>query len=677
MKHLPLHMCACLLLLSMATSSFSAESTTSEAAQATPTAQNAPTTETSTVVVTATRTEQLLEDVPASMEVITSEDIENMGASTVEDALKRSTNITSGGARGGWSPSIRGLGGDYTLVLINGRRTTATSDSGFMDTKHSNANALRSINVNAIERIEVLRGTASALYGSDAVGGVINIITKKSLDPSVTLGVQADNYKTAYYTQASTGVINGFDAMLNFKYNDLNAVRTEREKDWASQMPWTETEDGSSFSFDTNLGYEFNPDHKVRLYVDYAQEDHIANEKEENGDITDNRVKTEAYGATLVYDGQIGDHIYSLSAGVSNFRDILGNDDEEVDWNYTRYMLSFQDSWTIADWNTLTFGGEWSRMSISDNFFEDNGMPKSKADTDQYAFYIQDEISLFDDRLYIIPAVRYDKYEGFDGQFSPKIGVSWEFFEGHFLKGNYGYSFKAPTLHQMYVNDPDVRNYGTDYIPNPDLKPEKGIGWEITYSGRYENVFGSITYFENTIEDKIERSQSERDPANMNRRKRQYINVNEATSKGVEVKLGVNFLDHFTLTGYYDYLDTHQEGIDSFGGKIDGPLYYTTKNTYTLQLTYNNPEWDFDVSIWGRHYDDMWVQASNGDNGYADSEDRYISFSTLDITARKTWADKYTVFAGVYNLLSDAQRKAENHAYVGDLEWRVGVEVKF
>lgn len=127
------------------------------------------------VVVTASRTEQEIRQTPTAVEVITQKDLERTGANTLTEALKTATDLNITQSAMGNNVSLRGMNNNQTLILVNGRRvrTEDTNDS-------ANKYELNRVNMSDVDHIEIVRGAASALYGSDAMGGVINIITKKS-----------------------------------------------------------------------------------------------------------------------------------------------------------------------------------------------------------------------------------------------------------------------------------------------------------------------------------------------------------------------------------------------------------------------------------------------------------------------------------------------------------------
>ncbi len=626
--------------------------------------------ETGTVVVSATRTEQLIEDVPASMQVFTSEDIKKMGARTVMDVMKRGANITLATGKGSAVPSIRGLGGDYTLILVNGRKPVGGNSNSFLDTQYQNSDIIERINMDNIERIEIIRGSASAIYGSDAVGGVINIITKQSTERSGSVGlIVTGNEEIDLYSTIDLGQMGSWSALATVSYTDFTGQQYTNRKYDPTHIPgeWNETKDGYKAMVDLNLGYEINEKHKLSFFGQASWEEYtsLSNSwssyykrfSEESHGKEDS-----SYTGTLAYDGEVGNHMYSISVGggININNGWGGTSYENGAYRTTVFNAEAKDTWFLNDWNTLTFGGEFKANFLNDNFAESLDLVDGKENQIHYAFYLQDEISLFDEKLYIIPAIRYDKHSDFEGRFSPKIGISYEFLEGHYLKANYGLSFKAPAVNYMYRDN-------DSYVPNPSLKPEHGSSWEVTYSGEYKNFFGSITYFENDLTDKIYRVDTDipNPTSSSGRMKQQYINADEFSSNGIELKLGFDFLKYFTFTAYYDYLDTY---ISTRG--YESVLPNAAKHTYSGELSFFHPEWDLSASLWGKYYKDyVWKTDSRTGEYFL------TNFYSVDLTLSKTWNDKYTLFAGFYDIFDN--RDEESYRRIDDFKWRVGLEVKF
>ena len=209
-------------------------------------------------MVTATRTELSRKEVPQSVEVITKEDIQNIGATNVIDALRTATNIEIPEAAGvGHTLGIRGSGKNDVLVLLNGRRIPG---EGYGQVS-TNTYVLSRLNVNNIERIEVLRGPSGALYGSEASAGVINIITKKSEKKSMTVGVATNSREMSNYYHFDSGkdgkLSAAFDANFTkvryFKWDDANMSKYF----------------GPTQNYSLDVDYEMDQNNSLNLYLNY------------------------------------------------------------------------------------------------------------------------------------------------------------------------------------------------------------------------------------------------------------------------------------------------------------------------------------------------------------------------------------------------------------------------
>ncbi len=176
------------------------------------------------VVVTATRTEELIKDIPQAVEVITQEDIQKLGATDVYSALRLASNVdVTAAGMAGHNVMIRGMSTNHTLILVDGKRF-AGEDTG----ETQNVYALDRVSLSNIERIEIVRGSASAQYGSDALGGVINIITKKPTDKqSVTVGVSTGTESVNNYYHFNFGKQGKFSSSLDARFTKNRKRVTE------------------------------------------------------------------------------------------------------------------------------------------------------------------------------------------------------------------------------------------------------------------------------------------------------------------------------------------------------------------------------------------------------------------------------------------------------------------
>ena len=211
------------------------------------------------VVVTATRTENDVKKVPASTQVITQEDIKRGGATSVRNALSMYANIfqKSKVRGGGYDIIIRGMETKHSLVMVNGRRISNEADANGL----GNAMSLDRININDVEKIEIVRGPSSALYGSEAMGGVLNIITKPSKEQTLLTGLEHTSEDTSHWWHADTGRIGNFSMTLDARFNKINRsmLDTATESD-----PY-----GTAQTYNASLNYYVNDHSYVNAYMDY------------------------------------------------------------------------------------------------------------------------------------------------------------------------------------------------------------------------------------------------------------------------------------------------------------------------------------------------------------------------------------------------------------------------
>ncbi len=607
--------------------------------------------ETGTVVVTATRTEQLLEDVSASMQIFTEEDIQKLGAANVTDVLRTVQGVQLGKKLG-----LRGMPDEGTTILINGRRPAGELKMGTGANRTTDR-----IDVNRIERIEILSGPSSALYGS-TTGGVINIITKKSQEPSGRIGIEAGNTRIRNYYSVDSGKFGKFDLLAN-----LSIASNMANQDWRVNDPATPfgeyeaSASGMEFNGGFELGYDFNDDHRLTLRGDYFSEDYYTTSvgADRNGNRSYSKTYEEAqrYETALIYDGTIGDHMYSFGLSYGGLSEVL---DQSKHTNvYQSITADFQDTWAINDQHTLTFGGQFKREMAK---VHSAGL---NTKDDSFAFYIQDEMRFFDETLILIPAIRYDNYEAWGGQWSPKMGLVWKFLEEHRFKANFGLGFRAPGVDELYRNSvgSSKNSNSVGYFGNPDLKPEESISWDIGYEGGYDNMTWGVTYFWNDVKNMIQGWQYVDSPYPGFAAGTGYetlLNISQARVQGIEAKFGIDFLDYFNFSANYTWLDSRDVDTGLF---LDNAALHTLR----LKLDFNQPDWGTTVSVW----------TETADHFYTDSSaNEYTAFTTINVSVSQKVYDNFRVFASATNI-GNALGSLDSYLDVAPMEWKVGMELTF
>ena len=612
------------------------------------------------VVVTATRTEADVKMVPNTVEVITADDIEKLGATDVYSALRLADNVqimnTSTGF--GHRISMRGMSSDSTLILINGQRTAIE------DTETTqNLLALDRINVHNIERIEIIRGAASAQYGSDALAGVINIITKKSTGkPSVTVG-------------ATTGTTN----MSNYYHIDLGRqgkFSSTFDMNFSKDRQWTEHEvsglpvknlQGPKQSYNFSGTYELGENKNLNLDLGYYKDKLSGgwSHKEYNlgawGGIVrlqDAKLETERRDASLSLTGKTKKDDYMVRTFYSKldkFRFLpytaLAKEYGETN-KYSIWGIEAKNSHKVNGDHTLTYGTEYDRYDVDGvNFGKDGDNGKN---LNTYAAYIQDEW-LLGDKWEIIPAVRYDHHSEFGSKTTPHIGVTYLANDHNRFKANWGEGYKAPSVSELYM---DYTHMGVLTLGNPNLRPEESKNWDLSYEGEWGKTFGKITYFHNDIDNMIStRTVGGRHGYN------EYYNIDGTTkTHGVELTLGRKLsrdLD-VKVTSNWTSASNKVASAESSAHGVDG----IADNITTLQLAYDDHRaYGYNATLW-----EQWVH----DYYESDSSQTY-SYNTLNFVINKKYGDAVRLFAGVDNIFN----KKIDAIYLDGRIWRTGIEFKF
>ena len=621
-------------------------------------AQAAPVTELNPLVVTASRSEHSLADAPASVSVITAEQIKARGAGNLLEALRGVPGLNLNGRQVGGRKtlSIRGAEDRHTLVLIDGRRISSTDDTiGHSDYQYG------WVAMEQIERIEVVRGPMSALYGSEAVGGVINIITRKggqqwhggaSVRGELGEGPAGDGHQMS--ASASGPLGEWFDLALGVE--DRRRAPTPRPENKAtSDIEGQDRQSG-------NLRLGFTPSEGQRLQLDMLRSEETRRRHEQN-----TRLPARPYYLDT-YDLQRRQDALTWQADWSLLRSELRYSEAEFEVNNkrsnniapTRPQRLEDRVWdgnlafALGDSHSLTLGAE-----RREEFLENAGLTGGSDSALHKALYVQDEIALADDWALTL-GTRLDHHAIFGSESSPRAYLVWRASPELTIKGGYGEAFRAPTLKQISPNYVGAEGPHT-FLGNADIQPETSRSWEIGADWRDEQSAYTATLFRSEIKDLIYYNLLRRvGPRSIY----QYDNISEARIDGLEVALRRALGGGFSLASSMTWLDARDRDSDD---KLTGrPEFSAT------------PSLAWQQGAWGAELEWQYISQQTLKNA-AGQLKRAPAYSLVNLSGSYRVDEHLTLRAGLNNAgdlrLED---KSELFGYVEDGRtlW-LGLEASF
>ncbi len=551
------------------------------------------------VVVTATKTPHTLKDVPVETIVITREDIERTNAQNAMDILKNIPGIQASVhddvfGTYTYKAKLRGLSFDegYGLILIDGQRVMGCGQSGGMG---EYGIGLNQIPVDLIERVEVVKGPSSALYGSDAMAGVINIITKKTPDKATGRAGVAYGWYTVK-EKIKNGTItkpsdDGHNRVLSKTYvsygdkiSDHVGYLLHYNYDGAEDIRDDPVKSDRHF-FMGKLDADINESIDLYLKCELSDYEKLDNRQEDS------------YRVSAGIDFRpMDDHFFSFKGYTYAWDFTHGypgcpHGDKRGDVGYDQGEVQY--TWYSGDWNTLTLGGEVQRQSI--NYIIDNydaggnytGTLNVNEDVDTSSLYAQDEITLFK-ALTLVGGLRYDDHSTFGSKVNPKLSLMYKFSEDTTFRASAGKAFKSPTIRQLYYDAPYL--HGTYYRKsNPDLKPETAVGYSASIEQFLfdQGIMVNLGCFRTDVDDMVVEEDTgtlyNGDPLH------EYRNVDKAHTQGVEVLSRAYLSEEFSATLSYTYTESENEET----GK---DLTYVPEHSLTFTPAYELKEYGLGTS---------------------------------------------------------------------------------
>ena len=642
------------------------------------------------VVVTASTRAQTVERAPATISVVTSEQLENRAYVDLFDAVRDVEGVSVSGGSNFQDILIRGLPGSYTLTLVDGRRQS---------TREARVNGNGGLEqsfmppVGAIERVEVVRGPMSSLYGSDALGGVINIITKKvplrwggSVGAdyvSQENGDSGDWYQSQFYLG---GPIVSETLGLQFWGRTF-----QRDEDDIYNAPSSTGSMGSDeYSLTGRLSWTPNADHEIMLTADTARIERTStagltvsptgrsvrnDHSRDSTSLAWNGNWSWGTSALSVMREEAQRETYTADAAGVLVRGIRAP--EITNTVYDALFNVPLEGTPLGDHN-LVFGAQYQNASLVDI---NQGARDNIARTFevwQRALFVEDEIGLTDD-LALTLGLRWDDHERYGNHWSPRAYLVWTASDTLTLKGGVSTGFKAPELRAVaegyaYETGGANCNYGAGLcgviIGDPNLKPETSTNYEINAQWRPSPTLRfNATIFRTDFTDKIDFDRACGPDANNNGicdvpsevlrwsvnplyQLYYWYNVSDARIQGIETGGMWAATNDLTLKLNYTFTDSEQRG----GLYAGQPLGRTPKHMANARADYAVSD---TLGLWGSvSYRGEEINAGLrvGTNGQPVLEGprqvgrRYPDYTLVDIGANWRVRENVTLKAGVYNL---------------------------
>lgn len=643
------------------------------------------------LVVTATRTENAIYDVPARVNLVSLKTIQSTPNQSIDEVLKFTPGINYSRPFGIFSTkatvTMRGMSGKEqarVLVLLDGVPLNK-SDGGTVD--------WNMVDLNSVQKIEITKGAGSALYGGNAMGGIINIITGQpvqkfmarasleygtynTMGGKLNLGgkIQKPNSQNSFYWLASTF----------YKQSDGYITQPESE---VRANPYIVKSNMKEVGGILKSGYSIGDKHSIEATVKYYNDHRGTGEKvyQPDGNVTDH----DTYGMTLNYKGtvkklRVNSSLYFLTEDYKKVNEYLKDD-------YTWYdVLSVRSDYGLITTLTgsagkhhmLTGGFDFKNGGVDayDKYFTSTDIVYNQGQMNTYALFAQDEVSLFGDRMRIVAGLRYDMASYYNGSFridnpsletefmkaylapdmpvqhwkalSPRFSVQYKWNSSTRIYAVYSRGFRASTLDDLCRSG---RVRGGFKIANPLIKPEFLSNYEtgLDYSPVKNLQFSASLYYSRGKDFQYYVSNGQTIDMGFGDRPI-FIrdNISDVQIYGAEAEMKYEILP--SLSFFANYAFTHSsilkysriaenDTIDLTG------KFLTDIPEHILSAGLNFTQRFLNASLFTRYTSPMWINDQNSIDEVL-LTDRYAAFSTVDIKLWKEFKSHYKISLNIQNI---------------------------
>ncbi|MFN3478847.1 MAG: TonB-dependent receptor plug domain-containing protein [Thermodesulfovibrionales bacterium] len=521
------------------------------------------------VVVTASKIEEPLEEATSSVVIIRGEEINKRNFVFATDLFRELPELNlvqNGGPGKNATVFLRGGGPEHVLVMIDGIKVNSTTTGSF---------DFSGINVDDIERVEIVKGPQSTIYGSEAMAGVINIITKKGTGrPHLELTIEGGSYGTYKPSLAFSGGDGKVDYRLTAShyYSDgISAAKGGTERD-----SYKNSSLSGRFSFTPSS--RFRVELSGRYYYDKTDLDGFDFiEKKAIDDL--NFVSS---GSHYILSGKITAipvDRWEQALTLSRVRDSLRFRDPDDTFNNAD-IITLRDT---VDWQHNLYLGDYYTLTAGMEFREEKGDNRENfsESINNRAFYLNNRFSLFKEYLILNAGLRYDDHERAGSKLTYRVGGLYNLKDLDMrIRGSYGTGFRAPSFNELFF----------PFYGNLNLKPEETKAWEIGLEKKMlkGDLTLTITYFDQRYKDLIQT-----DPNTWT-----ASNIAKAAVKGVETALRIKLSEVLQLSGGYTYLDSEDK-------ETGEPLTRRPKDKFNASIAYSRKDLSMlaDFIFVGRRFD--------------------------------------------------------------------------
>lgn len=640
------------------------------------------------VVITATRNERKLGTLPMPVTLISQQQIKSMGSLRLNDVLSEQTGLFIQNDHG-QGVQIQGFSPDYTLILLDGEplvgRTAGTLE-------------LSRLAVGNIKQIEIVKGPSSSLYGSEALAGVVNIITEKPNATKGSISIRQGTNQTSDLAGSVSFRNDKLGVNLFINRYQSNGYDFTPEVYGATVAPFL------NYTFNPKLSYDFSSTLKFSISTRYFtenQENNFLVGKDKvsgNGNVSDwnlNPVLRYSINEKIKATARFYTTQYKTNTTLNYQKDDKIYD--ETFFTQTFQRPEIQIDYALNDKHNFTFGIGQIWESVEATRYNDTKHFETK-----YGFF-QYENTRFN-HLNLTIGGRFDAHSAYQSQFSPKFSAAFEVSPKITLRGSAGVGFKAPDFRQLYLNFTNAVTgysvFGTQEIIQGitrlqaekqiaellfdvnklgELKAESSVAFNFGGTINFDNSLKfSLNAFRNDVDNLIQTQAIARKTNGQN--VFSYLNLNKAFTQGIESEINKQLVlnsQAFTVSVGYQFLEAKDKEIveklergevfrrnpETFQtvrvklSEYEG-IFNRSRHSGNFKIFYENPKSNITASLRGVYRSRYGFADFNG-NSIADTDDEFVKgFMTWNIALSKTFKEKYRIQTGIDNAFgyTDPQR---------------------